>query len=772
MAIFRHKIDVTGTVQGIGFRPFIYREALSLNLTGHVYNHSSGVTIEAEGTLENIKKLIQRIRQDHPPFAEIHSIKETEIRATGGKEFKILESVLTGSKNTLVSPDIATCDDCLSDIFSPSNRRHRYSFTNCTNCGPRYTIIEDLPYDRPFTSMKDFVMCPECAAEYVNPMDRRYHAQPNCCSKCGPTLMLLDSKGVTIKTGDAITEAIKLLHDGAIVAIKGIGGFHLTCNAADEAAVKRLRERKRRDEKPFAVMMPDAETVRQFCTISPAEEALLTSPQRPIVLLHKSNGKGVTESVAPGNSYLGVMLPYTPLHHLLFANVHISALIMTSANISDEPICYRNDESFERLKGIADYFLTHNRDIFIRTDDSITRVINDKPLMLRRARGYAPHPIVLDEQWERSTDSVLAVGAELKNSICLLKGNKAFLGQHIGDLQNTAAFNSFEQSISHLEKIFEIRPAVIAHDMHPDYFNSHWAMKKAGLDMELVPVQHHHAHIASCMAENRLTDPVIGVALDGTGLGTDGAIWGGEILIADYLGFERVGHLEYLPLPGGDAAAKNPRQMAISYLRAAGFNSTAGIKEVVPSLRTIPDDNIDLVLKMLDKNINSPLTSSAGRLFDAVSAIIGLRQTNTFEGQAALELEMCASRGPKVELEYLYNLKNSEYITIDYIETIKAILNDIKDGVSTPEISIKFHNTVARSISLAVLDASKKTGISLVALSGGCFQNVILTTKLKNLLDGSGLTVYTHSIVPPNDGGIALGQAVIALNKVGENICA
>ncbi len=812
MVRMRWKIEVGGTVQGIGFRPFVYKEALRHSLVGFVLNHSDGVTIEAEGNPENLEAFVRTVEESPPPFAEIHTFSKSEIDSKKETEFKIIESENLGRANTLISADIATCDDCIGDILDPENRRYQYPFTNCTNCGPRYTIIKGVPYDRPLTAMKGFKMCPDCQREYTDPLDRRYHAQPNCCPLCGPELTLIhnstkenpkpSAKGGSASGGnsqnptDPLSETIELLCDEKIVAIKGLGGFHLACDALNDRAVRRLRERKMRDEKPFALMMSDVETVRQYCELSDEEEAILKSPQRPIVLLRKGNegrqpkagpppaertrdeGRSIAESVAPNNSYLGVMLPYTPLHHLLFTTStpeyqHTRILVMTSANLTDEPICYKNEETKERLANIADAFLTHNRDIYIRTDDSITRVMNGKPMMLRRARGYTPQPILLNTRTPKHQNTsapTLAVGPELKNTICLLKENRAFISQHIGDLENTASYDSFEKTIKHLQDLFDIKPTVIAHDLHPNYFSTEWTSNfqtSALPNLKTIGIQHHHAHIASCMAENRVNEPVIGIALDGTGYGTDGTIWGGELLVASFNHFERVGQFEYLPLPGGDAAIKHPWQVALSYLvrslEVPKCGSGDVIKNMILAFKDIPEEKIELVLKMIDQGINSPLTSSCGRLFDAVAAIIGLRNSVSFEGQAAMELEMAAAEAKNSAVQpYSYTIDNNDYITISYRNTIKGILEDLKAGKEPPEIAWRFHLTLIQALTEATTLIKDQTKIDKVALSGGCFQNVLLTENLKKSLEAAGFTVYTHSLVPPNDGGLSLGQAAVA----------
>jgi len=808
MVRMRWKIDVGGTVQGIGFRPFVYKEALRCSLTGYVWNHSNGVTIEAEGDITNLEQFAKTVEESPPPFAEIHTFSKSNIETQDDTEFKIIQSENLGKAGTLISADIATCADCLNDIQDPDNRRYGYPFTNCTNCGPRYTIIEGVPYDRPKTAMKGFEMCPECLKEYTDPLDRRYHAQPNCCPACGPKLSLItidpsnshrhcESEGRSnlqqelvdgglrrsslSRNDDRVSETIDLLSEEKIVAIKGLGGFHLACDALNEKAVCKLRERKMRDEKPFALMMPDVETVRHYCEMSDEEEAILSSPQRPIVILRKrdegrgtrNEGRSIAESVAPNNCYLGVMLPYTPLHHLLFKTEELKhrgteALVMTSANLTDEPICYENVDAQQRLKDVADAFLIHNRDIYIRTDDSITRVMNGRPMMLRRARGYTPQPILLEPRHRGTKAQILAVGPELKNTICLLKENKAFLSQHIGDLENTKSYDSFEKSITHIEELFDIKPTVIAHDLHPNYFSTEWALNCSTEELKncrTMAIQHHHAHIASCMAENRIDGPVIGIALDGTGYGTDGAIWGGEFLVANFDRFERVGQFEYRPLPGGDAAIKHPWQTALSYISVSvpQCSSASVVKDLIPAFRNMDDDKIDLVLTMIDKKINSPLTSSCGRLFDAVAAIIGLKKDVSFEGQAAMELEMLAARAKDSPVEpYSYSIDNNDYITISYKDTIKGILEDLKGGKEAPEIAWRFHQTLIQALTEATILIRQRTQIEKAALSGGCFQNILLTENLKKSLEAAGFTVYTHSLVPPNDGGLSLGQVVIA----------
>ncbi|HWH61300.1 MAG TPA: carbamoyltransferase HypF [Terriglobales bacterium] len=671
----RRQVEVSGIVQGVGFRPYIYRLATDRQLVGTISNTSAGVIIEIQGPAETVDDFISRLPQEAPPLSRITDITTRELPLNGDHEFRIVASHGEEPVRTLISPDVATCDDCLREMFDPLDRRYRYPFTNCTNCGPRFTITRSIPYDRPFTSMAPFKMCPACQAEYDNPANRRFHAQPNACWDCGPQLEFWDNKGGVIHSVDPIAASIQALREGKIVAIKGLGGFHLAADATNTEAVALLRERKRRVGKPFAVMVPDLAAAEGICEISADEAAVLQSIQRPIVLLRRSRGEGarstspvpsvaqgrlrastvssIARDIAPGNNSLGVFLPYTPIHHLLLKEGNFPALVMTSGNLSEEPIAISNDEALRRLSGLADFFLVHNREILLRCDDSVVRVLprepvenakanmearapspvrKPKPQQLRRSRGLVPVPVFLHQE----VPSVLAVGGELKNTICLTKGKHAFLSQHVGDLENLESYKFFDEAISHLQKVLEIKPELIAYDLHPDYFSSKWALNRT--DLPLIGVQHHHAHVAGCMAENHLDGQVIGFALDGTGYGTDGNIWGGEVLIADYKHFERAGRLEYVPLPGGAAAIHEPWRMAVSYLAQHFGNDFKNLK--LPFLREVGDAKLELVLRMIERRINSPLTSSCGRLFDAVAAIAGIRNEVSYEAQAAIELEM------------------------------------------------------------------------------------------------------------------------------------
>jgi len=749
----RTQIWITGIVQGVGFRPFIYNLAKKYELKGYVLNNTSGVNIEVEGESSVIDEFIQKVKTEPPPQAVIFEMHSQNIEPLGYEDFTIRKSDDQEEKFVPISPEIATCKDCLKEFFDPSDHRYRYPFINCTNCGPRFTIVKDIPYDRKFTTMAPFIMCEKCQREYDDPGDRRFHAQPNACPKCGPKLSLLDDKGGEINVPDVITEVCRLLKDGKIIAIKGLGGYHLACDAMNKDAVSTLRSRKFREHKPFALMVKDVETAKTLCYVNDDEEKLLKGTIRPIVLLRKRPDCPVAESVAPHQEYHGVMLPYTPLHHVLMAESGL-VLVMTSGNISSEPIVYHDDEAFERLSRIPDYFLVHDREIHIRTDDSVSRVWHGKEVVLRRSRGYCPFPLLLPFQFE---EQILACGAELKNTFCLTRGNYAFMSHHIGDLENLETLTSFEQGIEHFKRIFYIDPAYVAYDLHPDYLSTKYALSVNGVPK--IGIQHHHAHIASCMCDNGIDGEVIGISFDGTGYGTDEKIWGGEFLVCDYGGFERVAHLEYVPLPGGEKAIKEPWRMAASFLDRIYGDSMYGLG--IDFVKTLDRNKWTIIKKMIDKGLNSPLTSSSGRLFDAVSALVGVRQEVYYEGQAAIELEMAADKDEEGFYSYdLEELGNGSQVMLEPI--IKGVVSDISEGVSVPTIAGKFHNTMAKIILNICLRVRKASGIEKVALSGGVFQNTLLLNKTFTLLDGSGFKVYTQHRVPPNDGGIALGQAVIA----------
>jgi hydrogenase maturation protein HypF len=754
------RISARGVVQGVGFRPFIYQMATRHSLKGWVCNTSEDVKIEVEGNKGDIEQFYNDLKTQAPPLARIENLSITYHPPHGYQEFEIRHSITEPGKYQLITPDIATCGACLDEIFNPKDRRYRYPFTNCTNCGPRFTIIADIPYDRPLTTMNDFPMCPDCQAEYQDPLNRRFHAQPNACPVCGPRLELLDAAGNKMPVPDVIDTASALLKEGKLIALKGLGGFQLACDATSEPAVQLLRHRKRRPHKPFAVMVVDISQAKKYCAISDAEETLLISPQRPIVLLSWRQNTSICPAIAPSIKYLGMMLPYTPLHHILLKETGLP-LVMTSGNISEEPIARDNEEAVSRLSGIADYFLVHNRDIYARYDDSVTVVEQNQVQIIRRARGYAPFPVHLNFQ----TKQVLACGAEDKNTFCLTRDNYAFISQHVGDMENLETMEHFESTIQLYQKLFRIKPKIIAHDLHPDYLATRYALELANKDNNLktIAVQHHHAHIVSCMVDNRVEAPVIGVAFDGTGYGNDSATWGGEFLVTDYRGFQRMGHLEYLPLPGGAAAIHKPYRIALGYLFQLMGEKLLNTELVF--LREIDPGEIYLVKQQVRSGLNTPLNSSMGRLFDAVSALIGIRDVIDYEGQAAIELEMAAYEGIETAVDARY-----PYAVIDQTGTFvirlkdlfNAIIDDLRYGIPRNIIAVKFHNTIAQMIGETCLLIGQKTGIKQVALSGGVFQNRLLLRKVIPMLEASRFTVLIHQQVPCNDGGISLGQAVIA----------
>jgi len=750
------RISVRGVVQGVGFRPFVYQLATKHNLKGWVCNTSGDVKIEVEGGKPALYLFLDELVALAPPLARLEDVSVTSHAPQGYSGFEIRHSIAEEGKYQLVSPDIATCKPCLGEVLNPGDRRYRYPFTNCTNCGPRFTIIEDIPYDRPKTTMRSFKMCLQCQREYDDPMDRRFHAQPNACPVCGPSLKLVDGAGNPVPCDDVLATAAGFLREGKILAVKGLGGFLLACDATSEKAVKLLRERKRRPFKPLAIMVVTLEDVKKHCLVSEKEEELLTSPQCPIVLLQRKEGSPVSPSVAPNLKYLGVMLPYTPLHHVLLRETGLP-LVMTSGNLSEEPIAKDNDEALRRLKGIPDYFLINNRDIYSRYDDSVAIVELNKPQIVRRARGYAPYPIHL----AFNSKQVLACGAELKNTFCLTKDNYAFVSQHIGDLENLETMEHFEATLELYRKLFRINPEVVAYDMHPEYLSTKYAklLGDKNKELRLVPVQHHHAHIVSCMVENGVQDKVIGVSFDGTGYGSDGRIWGGEFLIADYKGFERAGHLEYVPLLGGTIAIERPYRMAISYLL-----TLLGKDALTPDLaflKEVSSQELELITKQLEKGINSPLTSSCGRLFDAVSALIGIRGRIDYEAQAAIEMEMAADGSERGSYPFAIIERNG--INIVYLKGLfGGVIGELKSGVSQARIAMKFHRTMAEMVVQMCHRLAKMSSINKVALSGGVFQNRLLLRLTVADLVKAGFEVLTHSKVPTNDGGVSLGQAVIA----------
>lgn len=748
----RQKIIIEGIVQGVGFRPFIHQLAMRYHMVGSVRNDSRGVTVEVQGEESAVDEFVNSIHTDKPPLAVIDAIDIIPIPLRDEVSFAILQSSRSQLRRAQIPPDTCVCDDCLRELFDPTDRRYLYPFINCTNCGPRYSIVTGIPYDRPLTTMRTFSLCAACRDEYQNPESRRFHAQPNACPDCGPHLQLVNAKGKVVDALDPITEAIHRLDQGQIVAVKGLGGYHLAVDPKNQKAVEELRYRKKRDEKPFALMAKDIETVNRFAVAGDDEIRLMQSAERPIVLVRKRNDHELAENIAPGNRFFGILLPYTPLHYLLLAG-KFSALVMTSANLSDDPIAYQDAEALIRLGAIADVFLNHDREIYMRTDDSIARIVAQRPVLLRRSRGFVPRSIGLPE----SCQEALAVGGELKNTICLTRGGRAFLSQHIGDLKNLEVYDSFKKTISHLMSILEITPKLVAHDLHPDYYSSRFASEQA--ELEKVGVQHHHAHFASCLAENG-GGSAIGVIFDGAGYGLDNKIWGGEFLVGDYQEFQRHGHIQYQPMPGGDLATKEPWRMALSYLMSLYGESIEDLR-IFPN---ISDLEWQLVSQAIQKKINSPLTSSCGRLFDAVAAILGLREKVSFEGQAAMELEMIADPGQSLVYPVHITPQNGQLI-IDVKPLIESVLKDHLNGIGAAVISGRFHASLANIVEEVCSDLRRKNGLNRVVLSGGVFQNCLLTEMSKSRLESSGFKVLTHSQVPPNDGGLALGQAVVAISK-------
>jgi len=760
----RRRYFITGVVQGVGFRPFVYGLATRLGLTGWVYNSTAGVTIEIEGMSNTVEEFQQLLRNEAPPLATIENISFEQLPPNGFTQFEIRASRVEPNAYQPISPDIGICDDCLRELYDPNDRRYRYPFINCTNCGPRFTIIKDIPYDRPTTTMAPFEMCSDCSREYQDPLDRRFHAQPVACPVCGPKVRLVTIKdGIPVNTGltsdEAVVAAFEMLREGKTVAVKGLGGFHLACDATNEKAVANLRRRKGRIDKPFALMMRDITTIERYCQVSPEERVLLESHQRPIVLLWNNEEipPVIADSVAPHQYTLGVMLPYTPLHYLLFPESDSVPLVMTSGNFSEEPIATDNDEAIHRLTPLADAFLLNDRDIHIRTDDSVVRIFNSTDLPIRRSRGYAPYPVHLPF----SVRNILAVGGELKNTFCLTREQHAFLSHHIGDMENLETLQSFELGIKHFETLFRVQPEILAYDEHPNYLASRYALARAENEyLVAVGVQHHHAHIASCMAENGCSgkEAVIGVAFDGTGYGSDGAIWGGEFLISDYGKFQRAAHLEYIALPGGDAGTRKPARVAVAHLLKAGIP----LDNDLAPLSTLSEIEQGIIVQQINTNFNSPLTSSMGRLFDAVSSITGIRQEINYEGQAAIELEAVADPDEKSGYHFEIRVEEGQPYLIDSVPLIRSIVNDIRSGIHPAVISARFHNGVANLICEVCLRLRKESGLNQVALSGGVFQNVTLLTRTLKLLEAAGFEIYTHHLLPPNDGGLALGQAVVA----------
>jgi hydrogenase maturation protein HypF len=760
MEIRRH-IEVSGIVQGVGFRPFVYRLARSGRLTGKIRNTSAGVSIEIQGMPQAVSDFVQRLSAEAPPLAYITDVSVRETPCSNETEFRIESSRGPAAEmETLIAPDVAVCADCLRELLDPSDRRCGYPFINCTNCGPRFSIVRDIPYDRALTSMAMFAMCPACQSEYDDPLNRRFHAQPNACWKCGPQLELWDSSGAVISCADPIEKAVEALKAGNIIAVKGLGGFHLTVDVMNPRAIHLLRERKHRVDKPFAVMLPNIATAYEVCDVSTAEQGALESVQRPIVLLRRKDQCDMPEELAPFHRELGVFLPYTPVHHLLFQRGKFRALVMTSANLSEEPIAIDNREAVQRLRGITDLFLVHNRKILLRCDDSVVRVTNRRMRQLRRSRGFVPMPIFLKD----GQLPILAVGGELKNTVCLTKGKHAFLSQHIGDLENAESYEFFEEAVTHLKTILEIEPKAIAYDLHPDYFSTKWALQQ---NLPTIGVQHHHAHITSCMAENHLDGRVIGFALDGTGYGTDGNMWGSEVLIADYESFDRFAHLEYVSLPGGEAAIREPWRMAVSYL--VHHFGRAFLNFRIPFLRNIDLDKTAILLRMIERDVNCPLTSGAGRLFDAVSALIGIRLRVNYEAQAAIELENrtwnSADEGT-YPLDVIPQRKDGKEAIISTQRLFQRIVEDLQSNIAPEIISRRFHNGVIDILVKVALLARDKTNLDRVCLSGGTFNNAYLCNRLEQALCAAGFEVFIQHDLPAGDGGLSLGQAIIAVHKL------
>ena len=784
-------VMIKGIVQGVGFRPFVYNLARELAVKGFIANTSDGVTLAVEG--DNLDQFTERISREAPPLSKIMSMDISPAAFSGFSDFSIRGSSVTG-RFTLLSPDVSVCDDCLDELLDRKDRRFLYPFINCTNCGPRYSITKTVPYDRANTTMNVFEMCEECLTEYHNPGDRRFHAQPNACHVCGPQLELLiprvDSR--ISEKDDPVGKTQDLLRQGKIVAIKGLGGFHIACDATNREAVLKLRERKRRSNKPFALMAPDIDAIRKYCTVSETEEKILLSHKRPIVLLKKRDDLALPEEIAPNNRHIGFMLPYTPLHHLLFCSpdhdvmnsggLKLSVLVMTSGNLTEEPIICGNEESYMKLSRLADAFLLHNRDIFMRVDDSVLKVAervsvrnNQNPLvqkyetdpmvfLIRRSRGYVPEPIPLLEDGP----DVLGCGADLKNTFTITKGSYAIPSQHIGDMENYETLRFFEETLMNLKSVYRAEPRAVAYDLHPGYMSTQWALRVGAEDsskaLKIIGIQHHYAHIGSVMAENGFRERVIGVAFDGTGYGEDGSLWGGEFLLAGIDGYTRAGHIKYTPLPGGEMAAREPWRMAISYLKEAAADEVMDFIRPTGFIDKYGKEKIERIAKIASDRKFSPLSSSAGRLFDAVSALIGMCDKNTFEGEAAIAIESIVIDG--LQEDYPVDISFRDPIEVDFSHVILKIIGDLERRVDKRVIATKFHNSVASAIIFVVLKLSFVNNIKKVILSGGVFQNMYLLCKVVDSLRAEGLSVHVNEIVPCNDAGISLGQAYIARERL------
>ena len=754
----RVRARVEGAVQGVGFRPYVHRLAGELELAGWVLNDQRGVLLEVEGPAVAVEQFLARLEPDAPPLADVERVTPEDLAPTGETGFAIVESEHGGEPDAPVSPDAATCEDCLRELFDPGDRRHRYPFVNCTNCGPRFTIVRRVPYDRPLTTMAGFAMCLACQSEYDDPADRRFHAQPNACPDCGPSLRLVTARGRVLDVRDPLQAVVQALEDGLVVAVKGIGGYHLACRADEDQAVAALRSRKRREDRPFALMAPDLDAARELVELTPAEEELLAGRERPIVIARRRPGAQVAAAVAPRSPDLGVMLPYTPLHHLLLRDAG-RPLVMTSGNVSDEPIAYEDDDAVARLGRIADVVLTHDRPIETRTDDSVLRSVAGRgaPLMLRRSRGYVPAALTLPLE----APPLLACGAELKNTFCLAKGRRAWVGHHIGDLRNWETLRSFREGVAHFERLFSVEPAVVAHDLHPDYLSTREALEREGV--EALGVQHHHAHLAACLAEHGELGPAVGAIYDGTGYGDDGTVWGGELLVGGPGGFERAGHLHPVRMPGGERAIAEPWRMACAWL-VAGAGADAGPPAPPPTLDGQIEHRIwDQVAGLASSGVASPETSSMGRLFDAVAALCGVRVRVTYEGQAAAELEGLAD--PAERGAYPLPLEPpaaGRPAVLDARPTVAALVEDLRAGVTPDVAGARFHNAVADATAAACAQVAGDHGLETAVLAGGVFQNRLLLERTAERLAGAGLRVLVPERLPPNDGGIAFGQAAVA----------
>lgn len=760
------EILVRGTVQGVGFRPFVYNLASRYSVTGTVVNTGDGVVIKAIAENDKLSAFVKAISKESPPLSRLSSVDSSPfLFEVFPEKFTILASSTTGAATTSIPPDIALCKDCYNELFNPADHRFGYPFINCTNCGPRFTIVETIPYDRPKTSMKVFPMCQICEREYHNPADRRFHAQPNACPKCGPHISWHDSDGIKLYVKNVVAAAAEGLANNKVVAIRGLGGFHLAVNGCSASSVSILRQRKNRPDKPLAIMVANIAMLEQFCHFSDKEKSLLLSPEHPIVLLKRKTASKLAANLAPGIADIGVMLPYTPLHHLLFRDKECpAALVMTSGNSSGTPICTANEDALNRLKPLADFFLLHDRDIVTRVDDSVVKMIGKKPLIFRRARGFAPSPILVP--W--SLPKILACGSGLKSTFCLGREKSSFLSQHIGDLSNLESYDFFTESIDHLKRVFQIEPEAVACDLHPDYMSSRFAEK---LGLPIYRIQHHHAHAVAVMAEHGLEEPVLAVVMDGTGYGPDGTVWGGEILKADLTSYSRLGHLSHLHLPGGDAATMEPWRMALSALYSV-FGEKGLHKDRLPtSLGHLNNCNIEVLATMLNNNFNAPLTSSCGRLFDAIAALLGIRQHISYEGQAAMELESLATKAisPSWFDEILPDqnrnpqhllIKKNEKWEICSQEIIKAVLTGLSRGENNANIALKFHAMLISGVTELIRKLSHQTGIDQVVLSGGCMQNKLLLEGIFHTLGNENLKVYTGEILPINDGAISFGQAI------------